>query len=299
MPLTVLELFAGIGGLAFALGERARVLLAVDQDEAARTTYARHHPGTPLGRLNLHHAKPDWFAKTQADLWWMSPPCQPYTIRGHQRDLEDRRSQAFLRVCEAIRSIRPPAIALENVPWFEGSEGEALLLEILHTGGYTVARKVFCPTSLGVPAERRRYYLVASLDGLVDPMPPPSAPPVRLKDWLLPDPPASLHVPQDLQARYGHALHVVDADDPHAVTACFTGAYANSPVYAGSYLRQHGRLRYFDPIEIAASLGHPTFDPPPDLRMRKRYKLVGNSLSVHAVRRVLSRLPGLSPWTSS
>ncbi|TVQ87288.1 MAG: DNA methyltransferase [Deltaproteobacteria bacterium] len=299
MPLTVLELFSGIGGLAFALGDRAHVLLAVDQDEAARATYARHHPSTPLGRLNLHHAKPAWFEEIQADLWWMSPPCQPYTIRGHQRDLEDRRSQAFLRVCEAIRVIQPPAIALENVPWFEGSQGEALLLEILNRAGYAVEREIFCPTSLGIPAARRRYYLVANLDGLVDPEPAARTSPVKLQDWLLTHPSATLEVPLDIQERYRHALHIVDAADPDAVAACFTGAYAHSPVYAGSYLRQHGRLRYFHPVEIAASLGHPTFDPPPEVRGRKQYKLVGNSLSVYAVRRVLSRLPSLSPVTSS
>lgn len=292
MTIRVLELFAGVGGCAFALGERADVVLAADQDAAARDTYARHHPGTPLSPRNLHHAPVSWFASYEADLWWLSPPCQPYTIRGHQRDLEDRRSQAFLRVCDAIEALRPAAVALENVPWFEGSDGEARLLSVLAAGGYAIHRETLCPTALGIPAERRRYYLVARRGGLAE-APPRSGPWLAPAIFLDPDPDPALDVPPDLAARYAGALHVVDADDPQAAFACFTGAYGRSPVYAGSYVRQHGRLRRLAPHEIARTLGHPTFDPPPDLPLEKQYKLVGNSLSVPAVRAVLARLPGV------
>jgi DNA (cytosine-5)-methyltransferase 1 len=294
MTVRALELFSGIGGCAFALGDRADIVLAVDQDDAARATYARQHPGTPMSPYNLHAANVAWFSKVEADLWWMSPPCQPYTIRGHQRDLADRRSAAFVRVVDAIRALRPDAVALENVPWFAGSQGEALLLRALDEGGYDVATEILCPSSLGVPAERRRYYLVASRSGLGPPRaePPPN---LRPSDFLLAEPDPSLDVPSDLAARYDGALHIVDAEDPAGVFACFTGAYGRSPVHAGSYVRDRGRLRRLDPAEIAATLGHPRFDPPPELPQHKRYKLVGNSLSVPAVRRVLSRLPTLGP----
>lgn len=294
MPLTVLELFAGIGGCAFALGQRGQVVLAVDQDSAARATYQRQHPGTPLSPFNLHQAPVSWFENLEASLWWMSPPCQPYTIRGHQRDLADRRSQAFVRVCAAIAALTPDAVALENVPWFKGSEGEALLLDTLERAGYDVHTEILCPTQLGLPAERRRYYLVGSRSGLV--CTPSPAPQVHgaILDWLLPEAPPHLDVSEDLRSRYQHALHIVDAEDPEAVAVCFTGAYGNSPVHAGSYLRHQGRLRRFAPQEIAASLGHPIFDPPPGTSERKQYKLIGNSLSVPAVRHLLARLPALS-----
>ena len=49
----------------------------------------------------------------------------------------------------------------------------------------------------------------------------------------------------------------MDAQDPNAVAACFTSAYTNSPVYAGSYLRQHGRIWAFSPHEILRLLGFP------------------------------------------
>lgn len=293
MPVDVLELFAGIGGLAFALGSRGRTVLAVDQDAHARATYARQHPGTPRSPFNLHAASIDWFAPYARALWWMSPPCQPYTIRGQQRDLADRRSQAFQRVCAAIAAHQPLAVGFENVPWFAGSQGEDLLLSTLDQAGYHTYQQILCPTALGIAAERRRYYLVACRRPL--PAPPPPAPPPWTPVQRFLDPAAAhdptLQVEPELLDRYAHALHVVDADDSEASFACFTGAYGRSPVHAGSYLRQDGRIRRLSPHEIAATLGHPRFDPPPDLRPERRYKLVGNSLSVPAVQHMLARLP--------
>lgn len=301
--MRVLELFAGIGGAACAVEGRASVIAAVDQDEAASLAYAHLH-GEPTLRHNLHHAKPAWFARFEADLWWMSPPCQPYTIRGRQRDLDDPRAQALQRVVAAVEALQPAHLALENVPWFSGSRSEALLLRTLEACGYEVARTLLCPTSLGIPAQRRRYYLVASRHGLrdapdvwpdADPdLEPPSAPRVAtIADWVGPF--REDHaVPDELAARYEGALHIVDADDPDAVAVCFTGAYGRSPVHAGSYLRQDGRVRWWTAEEIGRSLGLPDgFSLPEGLSREKRYKLVGNSLSVVAARHVLGRIPGL------
>lgn len=290
--MRVLELFSGIGGVAWALEGVATVVAALDQDAAARETYGRRfdHPTFPR---NLHHVKPEWFATFEADLWWMSPPCQPYTIRGNQRDLEDRRSQAFLRVCDAIETHRPAHVGLENVPWFADSQGEARLVGLLQAQGYDVHRGLLCPTRLGVPAQRRRYYLVASRDGLQDPG--PLCPPAHvLGDLVDEDADPALDVEPELARKYEGALHTVDADDPMALAVCFTGAYGRSPVHAGSYLRQHGRVRRFSPTEIGRTLGLGDVPWPEDLPRRKRWKLVGNSLSVHAVRQVLARIPALA-----
>ena len=42
--MTVLELFCGIGGFAAALGSRARVVAAVDQNRLALSAYAGNFP---------------------------------------------------------------------------------------------------------------------------------------------------------------------------------------------------------------------------------------------------------------
>lgn len=286
--MQVLELFSGIGGCATALEGVARVECAVDQDQSARDTYALRFDHPQLTR-NLHHVKPSWFERFGAVAWWMSPPCQPYTVRGKGLDLQDRRSLAFQRIVEAVAVHRPRVVAMENVPGFQRSQGETLILGTLAEAGYQVHHGLLCPSSLGIPAQRRRYYLVASTDGLVDPG-DMGVQPLPLAAFLDPFD-QTLAVEAELRQRYVHALHTVEAEAEDAVTACFTGAYARSPVHAGSYLSQGSRLRRFSPVEIARTLGLGEVRFPPGLSMEKQYKLVGNSLSVWAVRAVLAWVP--------
>jgi site-specific DNA-cytosine methylase len=98
-----------------------------------------------------------------------------------------------------------------------------------------------------------------------------------------------LHVAPELLERYAHAVDVVDAGDPHAIASTFTAAYGRSPVRAGSYIRRDGMVRRFSPAEILRLLGFPsTYALPPDLPTATAWRLIGNSLSVPAVREVLS-----------
>jgi len=99
---------------------------------------------------------------------------------------------------------------------------------------------------------------------------------------------------------------VVDAAQPGACAACFTSAYGRSVVRSGSYLATPTGLRRFSPQEILRLLDFPdTYRLPPGLPLRAAWPLVGNSLSVRAVRWVLSAMPGIGsarteprpPWT--
>ncbi|MBX2797723.1 MAG: DNA cytosine methyltransferase [Myxococcales bacterium] len=290
--MRVLELFAGIGGCAVALGDRAADIAAIDQDEAAHTVYVHNHTH-PAQRLNLAGVKPPALAAHEADLWWMSPPCQPFTVRGRQRDVDDPRCGALLNVLRCIDAVRPRWVALENVPGFAGSRAHGRLTSMLRGAGYGWVQAELCPSTWGVPNRRRRFYLLARHEGQPAPFPPPASATTPLRAFLDDSADPALAVSQALQERYASALAVVRADDATAVAECFTSAYGRSPVYAGSYLRQSGGLRRFSPTEIVRLLGFPrTFAWPAGLALAKRYKLAGNSLSVHAVRVVLAQCGG-------
>jgi DNA (cytosine-5)-methyltransferase 1/tRNA (cytosine38-C5)-methyltransferase len=270
-----LELFAGIGGLAEAGAEVAR---AVDQSPHARTVYAANfpHPWSSANILGLDAAA------LAAPAWWLSPPCQPFTGRGLGRDVDDPRCRPLLHLLRCLASAGPTLFAMENVPGFRGSRAWAAVREAL--AGWHVRERLLCPTALGVPMRRLRYYLVASRHALAD----PPDPPLRrrpLAEFLAPEP--GLEVAPDLVARFGRGMHVVNEADPEAETACFTAAYGRSPNRAGSYLRtRDGRLRRFSPREIANLLGfRPGFALP--VPRAQAWELLGNSLSVDAVRAVL------------
>jgi DNA (cytosine-5)-methyltransferase 1 len=288
-PMRALELFSGIGGF-HAAADGVEVVGAVDHDRAAADTYTENH-GLPTLVTNLASVPVRRLAAFEADLWWMSPPCQPHTIRGHQKDLDDPRSEPFVAMVRAIEEVRPSFLALENVPWFQSSKSHALLRETLDRCGYDVQELLLCPSDLGWPNQRLRFYLVAG-KGL-RPFPPKVWRHVALPPFVDADAPADLDIGDTLRERFGGALHVVRADDDDAVACCFTAAYGNSPVYAGSYVRQGERLRYFSPEEIGAFLGFPErLRFPEGLGRKKRWRLVGNSVSVVAVRHVLTAIPG-------
>jgi len=102
-----------------------------------------------------------------------------------------------------------------------------------------------------------------------------------------------LLVEPELLRRYAGAIDVVSADDPTAVTACFTSAYGKSPVRAGSYLRcsQSGQVRRFAAEEIARLMGFgDSFHWPAEFSQRSRYSMIGNALSVTVVRGILQSL---------
>ena len=192
-----------------------------------------------------------------------------------------------------VLPVPPPSLALENVPWFRDSRAHSLLRTTLEALGYEVMEWMLCPTQLGIPNERKRFYLVASRTPLIQP-PPLEAQSRPLASYLSADPKPHLTVEPALRQRFGDAFHCVDPADESAIAACFTSAYGRSPVYAGSYIRQGDHIRHFSPEEIAALLHLPLpFHFPEDRSLRTRWSLVGNSLSVPVVRYVLSALPRL------
>lgn len=344
--LAVLELFCGIGGCAAALAARGRVVAALDINRPALGVYSRNFPH-PTRVRTLDSLTARDLAGFAADLWWMSPPCQPFTRRGLGRDDGDPRSRPLLHLMDCIAEVRPRYVALENVPGFATSRTRERLLEILEASGYEVRERILCPSELGWPNRRRRYYLVAGRRGLAParlvigrpvlacgrssreeaardcpsvgrggelrpdrgagPAIVPAGDEARLSPgdgpaptevlarFLDPFPSPELRVPPELLERYRGALDLVRADDPEAVTACFTSAYGRSPVRSGSYLLDPAGVRRFSPAEILRLLGFPPgYSLPPELPLAKAWPLVGASLPVPAAREVLAAVPELA-----
>ncbi len=288
MPL--LELFSGLGAAGIAWG--GPVAAAVDQSPHANAVYAANHGLAPKP-WNLAGVRAPQLAAFAADRWWMSPPCQPFTVRGARRDLDDPRVRPLLRVLDLVAELRPPVLAMENVPGFVASATRSHLRGALIAAGYTLNERLLCPTTLGIPMRRHRYYLVARLGGdavhrtrfEAEPATPPTRP---LASFLDSHPDPALYLPEATVRAYGYSANILDGADPLAVGTCFTSAYGRSPVRAGSYLRDAGGVRTFSPEEILRLLGFPAgFVFPPNVPLRTRYDLAGNSLSVDAVRTVL------------
>lgn len=78
-----------------------------------------------------------------ADIWAMSPPCQPHTRNNvHNKDMNDPRSKSFLHLCSLIETLPlenlPFMIVLENVVGFESSQSFNIWSNALRKRDYFV-----------------------------------------------------------------------------------------------------------------------------------------------------------------
>lgn len=229
----ILELFCGIGGLARAVPNGYDVLgidinrFALEVRERLGSSRGYCRTIESLSVADLKSICPD------AQLWWMSPPCQPFTTQGRGRGLSDSRSAAFVNVVRLIEQLLPPRIAMENVPGFSGSDARKMLVEVLERQGYQWREYEICPTELGGFNRRLRWYLVASRAEAFLPLdspgpeirsaPGPEIP--RLEE--LPDPSPYL-VDESVISRYRDRMHVVTREaflSGKGITRCFTSAY--------------------------------------------------------------------------
>lgn len=287
-----LEFFSGIGGFHAASTPLATVVGAWDQDARANETYALNWGLRPSAR-NLESIKAKELKPFSADGWFLSPPCQPYTQKGAQRDIDDPRARPLLNMLEALVETKPRFVLLENVPPFAQSRARERLLQALAAAGLHATEVLLCPTELGCPNRRRRYYLMARSDHA--PMwNQPQAPSVAQLESALPEfldlqPPEECWLPESFAATYGKGMDVVPATG--GVTACFGSSYGRARAHAGSYLMDRARVRRFTPEEIAALLCFPrSFRFPSSLSLLDRYRLAGNSVNVNCVRTVLQSL---------
>ncbi len=289
MALRVLELFSGIGGWRYALGTRGEVLAAYDISPAANATYTLNHGTAPRAR-ELATVPSAELAGLGADTWLMSPPCQPFCRMGAHRDLEDRRSRAFLRLVDLLREAPPRHLVLENVVGFSGSDAHALLTEGLRGQGFRWTELQLCPSRFGLPNQRPRVFIVASRGNLRTPE-PPDLEAGTVGDFLdaVEDP--ALYLDEDTLARHWLGLDLVRAEDHR--TACFIGGYGRRLVGSGSFLRTPRGTRRFSAAEVARLLGLPAgFRFPEGVSPEARYKLLGNSLSIPVAAWALSHLDG-------
>ena len=282
--MRVLELFCGIGGCAAALGNRAQVVAAVDIDADALDAY-RLNFAHPTQRCAIESLRPSAFGRNvRRSLVAFAALPTAYAPRAPPRFGRSPRRRVQ---SGAGRRVRSP-----SAPYRPGERGG--VRRLAHTpcwakfwrrANTASPSALLCPTELGIPNRRPRFYLAASQDELL---------PWRIgaeRTAAAGKLPRSRTASRD--ARAGRAarsamrkpLNVVRCGGEARATSCFTSAYGLSPVHCGSYLATADGVRRFTPGEILRLLGFPAgYRLPARLTLRRQSSLAGNSLSVPAVR---------------
>ncbi len=176
--ITTVDLFAGAGGLSlgFHLADHGFTpVFAVEHDHAAAETFERNFGCDVFdGDIEYGPTYPN-----SADVIIGGPPCQGFSPLGRDRDDASRAQLNGLwkHYLDAVRTMRPMAFVIENVPEFQRSEQFAELLNLLSTdtelSAYGIAYGVLNAADYGVPQSRRRGILVAIRDKESLPWPPP------------------------------------------------------------------------------------------------------------------------------
>jgi DNA (cytosine-5)-methyltransferase 1/tRNA (cytosine38-C5)-methyltransferase len=283
--LKAIELYCGIGGFAKACEDlQIEIVNSYDQNDAAIQTYNKNfsHKATKFNLEKFNETHID-----SIDFLWMSPPCQPYTKKGNQKELKDSRSDSFKTVLKAISNNPPLHIGVENVEGFKNSSGRDLLIKTLKKCDYNISETLLCPSSLGIPNRRMRYYLCASLKPLK---------PIRtsftckeLKEFIK-EPDKPFLIPSTILEKYSNGFRIINKNDKDTYSTCFTSSYSKSWMHSGAYLSCKDGIRLFEPNEIASLMGFgDDFVFPNELTKRQSYKLIGNSLSVYALKSILTQ----------
>lgn len=165
--LRVLELFSGIGGMHCALDFleiEYEILAAIDINPTANSVYHLNFPKVPIVNRTIETIPFEKWEKWSADVWLMSPPCQPFTRQGKQDDLDDRRTDGFVYLIKEVLprlEKKPKYFLLENVAGFEQSRAHRMLIEILEENQYSSHQYLLSPVQFGIPNSRLRFYLTA------------------------------------------------------------------------------------------------------------------------------------------
>lgn len=296
MTFTAIEFFSGIGAFSEASrGSSIQVLKAFDQNSDANDVYKMNHGARPSSR-NL-----DTVSSAEipaADIWWMSPPCKPYTVRGNQLDDCDPRSLSLQRLIELLEvdaDRAPDVVLLENVRAFENSQMHSFLVNAFDRSGYDVYLNRLCSTDFGVPMKRPRIFFTALKKGgrfrLAQPVSAPVNVPSPLRNFLCAgEPDGRLLVADSVVAKYAAGLNIIDPMDATASAICFTSGYRKSFRASGSLMRSGDSVRRFSPDEILALLGFSKgFAWPDRLSLEARWRLAGNSVDVRCIRHLLAQ----------
>jgi tRNA (cytosine38-C5)-methyltransferase len=172
--IRMIEFFSGIGGMRYAVENSIKQsksswsltsCQAYDISLHANNTYRQNfpHDTSPVCTKLVEQLKPkDLDGK--ADLWTMSPPCQPFTTtRGSKSlDKEDKRCNGFKGIITLLTEIqdKPKYILLENVKGFSTSQMIQEWYACLHQNGYSYKQYLVSPVQIGIPNHRQRCYIL-------------------------------------------------------------------------------------------------------------------------------------------
>ncbi len=161
---TVLELFAGAGGLAIGLEKAGIKCIALNEiDKWACQTLRENRPNWNVLEGDIKNFDFGSY-KNEVDIVTGGFPCQAFSYAGKKLGLQDARGTLFYEFARVVQEINPPLCIGENVKGLLSHEkGKTLegMISILDEIGYNVVPvEVLKAINYKVPQKRERLILV-------------------------------------------------------------------------------------------------------------------------------------------
>ncbi|XP_047993295.1 tRNA (cytosine(38)-C(5))-methyltransferase [Leguminivora glycinivorella] len=329
MTHRILELYSGIGGMHNAWqdsGIPGTIVAAVDINTVANDVYKHNFPETNLLNRNIQSIKPEEIKKMNINMILMSPPCQPFTRNGKFLDKNDPRTNSFTYLLDILGQLdNVEYILMENVKGFECSAVRDLFIEKLQECQFVYQEFLVCPSTVGVPNSRLRYYCLARRnstwnfkrrDEIMNRLPKDYDNPFMLSEVLEENVPERYLIPDKFLKR----ANIFDICYKNSRrSCCFTKAYTHyvegtgsvftdaSPETVDKHYKEANtyevgstdfvtslkdlKLRFFTPKEVSQLMAFPkSYEFPKTISIKQCYRLLGNSVNVKVISELLKIL---------
>lgn len=172
--MIAIDLFAGAGGMS--VGARSvgiDVQQVVESDVFAAATYlVNHKPKYGVFADDIRNFSPAPLVNRDNEglIVFGGPPCQGFSTSNQRtRSSKNEANWLFKEFIRVAKETRPDWIVFENVKGILETEGGMFVDEIVDEFqklGYTTSLKLLKAVDFGVPQNRTRFFIVASLHGI-------------------------------------------------------------------------------------------------------------------------------------
>lgn len=188
------DLFCGAGGLSYGFELAGfKTIFAVDNNKTYATTYKSNFPKTNVFIGNIEDITNEYIRNLRdtynIDIIVGGPPCQGFSLAGSigRQFLDDPRNKLFLEYFRFVDIIRPRIFVLENVAsMITHNKGKTIheIVEKFESIGYHIQYSVLNAVDYGVPQERRRVFIVGTLNDIWFEYPKKSTKHISIKEAI-------------------------------------------------------------------------------------------------------------------
>lgn len=191
MKPSVIDLFAGVGGLSLGFEKQGfEVLVANEYDKSIAAAYTENHKNTKMivGDITSLDLKETFgFYTGKIDVVIGGPPCQGFSQKGQRKTIHDERNFLFKYYVAVVELVKPKYFVMENVPNLLTAEGGFFFKEIeelFNNMGYSLEQGILNASDYGVPQNRRRAVIIGKLNGAAPKLPEPQSKKVTIWDAI-------------------------------------------------------------------------------------------------------------------